>query len=102
LDLGFTQKQLKDIYYKNDGYCAFCDTKLSLKNYGKKCARQAWEVDHGNPFGVNDLRNWQPACYPCNREKSDRTSSQFRGYVQRNWSSWASFRRDMMRKYCGR
>ena len=70
---------LNDIYDKNEGYCWHCEKKLAFVNYGRPGERGAWEVDHSNPLGVDDLWNWVPACVPCNRSKQDLTTQQFSG-----------------------
>ena len=75
----FSDDDLNDIYDKNGGCCWHCGKKLAFSNYGIVGARGAWEVDHSSPFGVDDLRNWEPACVPCNRSKQDLTTRQFSG-----------------------
>jgi len=77
--MGYTDEELSYIYEKNDGYCWHCGKRLAFSNYGNLGAKAAWEVDHANPFGVDDLRNWVPACIPCNRSKQDLTTRQFSG-----------------------
>ncbi len=73
----YSDDDLVDVYDKNDGYCWHCGKKLAFSNYGNVGAKGAWEVDHSNPFGMDDLRNWVPACIPCNRSKQDLTTRQF-------------------------
>jgi 5-methylcytosine-specific restriction endonuclease McrA len=77
--MGFSDDDLNDIYHKNNGHCWHCGKKLSFVNYGKVGRKAAWEVDHANPRGVDDLRNWVPACISCNRSKQDLTTRQFSG-----------------------
>jgi hypothetical protein len=77
--MGFSNEDLNDIYDKNDGYCWHCGKKLAFANYGMVGQKGAWEVDHSNPQGVDDLRNWVPSCISCNRSKQDLTTRQFSG-----------------------
>ena len=65
---------IKLVYERTDGYCYYCDKRLSILNYGKVGARGAWEIDHFIPFsrnGAHQLRNFVPACVPCNTMKAD-------------------------------
>lgn len=99
----FSEEKLNRIFDKTSGYCVFCGIQLAWDNYGEFCARGGWEVEHGNPAsrgGVNDLRNLNPACTLCNREKSDWTSNEFKNWVMREYNSWEHFHRAMREKYC--
>jgi len=100
----YSEEDLKRIYNKTNGNCTFCEIKLSYTNYGSKniCAKGAWEVDHGNPEskgGADDFRNFQPACSLCNREKSDKITTEFRREVSR-YSSPQNFRIALRRRHC--
>ena len=100
----YSDEKLNKIYDKRNGYCSFCEIKLSFNNYGHKdiCARGAWEVDHGNPEslgGVNDLRNLQPSCSLCNRRKGNMTTAQFKKLIK-EYSSPQNFHKALRRKYC--
>ena len=73
------------IYYRTDGYCHICHSKLSLTNYGAVGERGAWEVEHSRPRargGTDHGNNLYAACISCNRDKSDsstRTSRRWHG-----------------------
>lgn len=75
----YTDEDLNDIYDKNDGFCWHCGKKLAFRNYGRMAQKGAWEVDHSNPSGADDLRNWVPSCIPCNRSKQHLTTREFSG-----------------------
>jgi len=79
MGLRCSNDDLNDVYDKNDGVCWHCGKKLAFSNYGKRGYKGAWEVDHANPRGVDDLRNWMTACISCNRSKQDLTTRQFSG-----------------------
>ena len=77
--MAYSDEELSYIYDKNDGYCWHCGKKIDFVNYGKVGRKGAWEIDHSNPRGVDDLRNWVPACIGCNRSKQDLPTQQFSG-----------------------
>jgi len=84
--LSYDDDLLNDIYNKTKGCCRYCDKKLAWKNYGVSGARAAWEVDHATPLsrgGTDYRRNLWPVCMDCNREKSDRTHSEYLRYLER-------------------
>jgi len=69
------------VYEKTDGYCRYCEKKLSRLNYASSGDRGAWEVDHSVPlaFGGTDyLSNLWPACIECNRNKGTMTGPQYK------------------------
>lgn len=69
----FTNEQLNKIYDKTEGYCYYCQKRLSFVNYGKNGYRGAWHVDHSraqDSGGSDYLRNLVPACINCNLDKS--------------------------------
>ena len=71
----------RKIFHKTGGYCYHCEKKLSWKNYGKLNSRDCWEIDHSLPKskgGTDHLNNLVPSCIPCNREKSNLTTRQYR------------------------
>lgn len=101
--MGYSKQELKTIYDKNSGYCKICDKKLAFTNHGRGCEKGSWEVDHGNPKsrgGVSDMRNLNPVCYPCNREKGDRTTNGMKEWIKRKYSNLSSYQQAMIRKYC--
>jgi 5-methylcytosine-specific restriction endonuclease McrA len=77
----YSDETLKIIHSKTEGHCYHCQKQIPLNNYGERGGnRGRWEVDHGNPIsrgGVNDNRNWHASCVPCNRHKSDKTTSEY-------------------------
>ncbi|MBE7439249.1 MAG: HNH endonuclease [Spirochaetales bacterium] len=81
--MGYSNRQLDDIYDKTDGRCHLCGKKLAISNYGIIGTRGAWEVEHSVPRargGSSHLNNLYPACIPCNREKGTRSSRTHRKY----------------------
>src|SRR6059036_3757981 len=68
------------VYGKTDGYCRYCEKKLSRLNYASPGERGAWEVDHSVPLslgGTDYFSNLWPACIDCNRDKGTLTGSQY-------------------------
>ena len=101
--MGYSRQELRTIYDKNEGKCMICNKKLAFTNYGMECERGSWEVDHGMPKsrgGVSDMRNLNPVCFPCNREKGDRTTNEMKRWIERNHSTYNSYQQSMMNKYC--
>ena len=78
----YSYELLHVIYHKTRGYCRHCGKKLAFGNYGnRRGLRGAWQVDHGTPKsrgGTDRLNNCHPACIPCNREKGDMTTTEYR------------------------
>ena len=71
--MAYTDEVLNDVYDMTQGYCLYCDMKLSFINYGKVGKRAAWEVDHFIPIrsnGPHRMDNLVPACVHCNTVKS--------------------------------
>lgn len=71
------------VYYRNDGYCFYCDKRLSYQNYGIVGSRGAWEIDHFIPFsrnGADKISNFVPACIDCNSRKADLMPWEFNPY----------------------
>jgi 5-methylcytosine-specific restriction endonuclease McrA len=72
--MSYNNDDLNDIYERKNGYCYYCQKKLSFQNYGLVGERGAWEVDHFIPLaagGEDRFENWVPACVPCNTSKRD-------------------------------
>ena len=68
------------VYDKTDGYCRYCEKKLSRTNYAMPGERGAWEVEHSAPLalgGTDYLSNLWPACIECNRDKGTMTGPQY-------------------------
>jgi 5-methylcytosine-specific restriction endonuclease McrA len=79
--MAYSSKELRQIYDRTTGKCHICRKKLALKNYGKKGAHGAWEVEHSKPraYGGSDyLRNLYPACISCNRSKGTKSNRSVR------------------------
>ena len=77
----YSNERLERIYEKTNGYCYHCEKKLVWRNYGVKDGKGGWEVDHSIPKskgGTDHLNNLVPSCIPCNRNKGDQTSRQYR------------------------
>jgi len=73
----YDTEQLQFIYYRTDGHCHICHSKLSLINHGAIGERGAWEIDHSRPRskgGSDHGNNLFPACVSCNRDKSNRST----------------------------
>lgn len=101
--MSYDDKTLNLIYNKKNGYCVYDNMKLTFTNYGKSCEIGAWEVDHSLPVsrgGTDNMNNLVPACFFCNREKADMTASEFRAYINKEWSTIDIYRQDMRKKYC--
>lgn len=73
----WTDDDLDAIYDRTSGKCHLCHKKLARVNYADFGARGAWEVEHSVPKargGTDHLNNLFPACIPCNRSKSARST----------------------------
>lgn len=73
------------VYDRTDGYCRYCEKKLSRINYASPGYRGAWEVDHSVPLalgGSDYLSNLWPACIECNRDKGTRTGPHYKRLFQ--------------------
>ncbi|MFC1968874.1 hypothetical protein ACFLVF_00065 [Chloroflexota bacterium] len=78
--MSYIDEELQDIFDMTGGTCYYCGGLLVYWNYGSRSAMGGWCVDHGNPlsrYGVDDLRNWKPSCYPCDEEKHGKTTSEY-------------------------
>jgi len=65
----------KAIYDKCGGHCAYCGTKIKLKDM---------QSDHIHPKsrnGSNSLSNYLPSCYSCNASKGSYTVEEFRAML---------------------
>jgi len=86
----FPIDRLRRIFDKTDGYCFHCGKKLAWSNYGNLNGKAGWEVDHSIPKsrgGTNHLNNLVPSCIPCNRDKGDLTSRQYRAKLDPDTSN---------------
>jgi hypothetical protein len=77
----FDDDKLNSIFDRTGGRCHICRRTLAWSNYGRPGARGAWEVDHSVARargGSDHGNNLFPACVPCNRAKSKRSSRSVR------------------------
>lgn len=84
--MGFSKKEIENIYHKCNGYCNICDKKMYLTNYGKPGERGAWEVDHSNPIacgGTDNKNNLQPTHITCNRSKGTKSTKTARNQAKK-------------------
>ncbi len=82
----YTDEQLERIFNKYCGKCFFCSCRLKFAAYGNRRHSKGWEVDHGNPSskgGKHDARNWKLACWRCNSQKGNKTSTEYRTYLKK-------------------
>ena len=81
--MAFDNQTLTRIYKRTSGYCHLCHTKLSIKNYGQRGKKGAWQVEHSVPRskgGSDHLNNLFAACVSCNCDKSNKTTRTARGW----------------------
>lgn len=81
-----SEEEVRFVYDKTDGCCAYCGKRLSLINYGIIGARGAWHIDHSVPKsrgGTDYLRNLVPACIDCNLDKGDRSGRSYKASLAR-------------------
>ncbi len=79
----FDKQTLTRIYQRTSGYCHLCHAKLSVKNYGQRGKKGAWQVEHSVPRskgGSDHLNNLFAACVSCNCDKSNKTTRTARGW----------------------
>ena len=79
--MGFSEELKASIFQKTGGYCYHCGKKLSWNNYGLLNTKGCWEIDHSLPKskgGTDHLNNMVPSCIPCNRNKGDLTTRQYK------------------------
>jgi hypothetical protein len=79
----FDKQTLTRIYQRTSGYCHLCHAKLSVKNYGQRGKKGAWQVEHSVPrskVGSDHLNNLFAACVSCNCDKSNKTTRTARGW----------------------
>jgi len=81
--MAFDNQTLTRVYKRTSGYCHLCHAKLSLKNYGQRGQKGAWQVEHSVPRskgGSDHLNNLFAACVSCNGDKSNKTTRTARGW----------------------
>lgn len=80
-----TRVERETVYARCNGHCAYCGTKIELKNM---------QVDHVIPmefyklyqaegFDLDMMDNYLPACRSCNHYKSTMTLEKFRKAIER-------------------
>ncbi|MCK4321643.1 hypothetical protein KAX08_03900 [candidate division WOR-3 bacterium] len=68
------------VWQKCNGRCVYGQCiRVNLKEHGI-----TWEIDHANPDGVDDLRNWVVACFKHNRQKGNMTRQEFKRWIIAN------------------
>lgn len=83
--MGYTNEQIRAIYDRYDGCCAYCGKRLSIKNYGQAGAHGAWHVDHRRSRangGSDHGNNLAAACISCNLDKGPRNAKTYQRTVQ--------------------
>lgn len=79
----------KTVHQKYDGRCAYCGQEITLKQMqvDHVIPKRHYSEQHGclivkakkfTEYGLNDIRNLNPACRPCNNRKSACTLEEFR------------------------
>lgn len=79
--MGYSRRELKQIYERTSGSCHLCWKKISLTNYARFGEKGAWEVDHSVPQasgGTDCGNNLYAACISCNRSKRDSSTRSVR------------------------
>lgn len=77
------------VYQKYGGRCAYCGDEITLKqmqidhiipkrHYSEAHGCLIVEAKKFTEYGLNDIRNLNPACRPCNNRKSACTLEEFR------------------------
>jgi len=81
----YTDEEVYAVWKKCDKRCVYgYRSKVLLSDYGI-----TWEIDHANPYGVDDLRNRLVACIRHNRQKGNRTRQEFERWLDANLSEKA-------------
>jgi 5-methylcytosine-specific restriction endonuclease McrA len=82
--MAYTKQQLRDIYWKTDGFCKCCRTRIVYNNYGRRGeARGRWEVAHETARAVggsSDSSNLFAMCLSCNRKMGIKHAKKYCGY----------------------
>lgn len=74
--VAFSHSIVKEVYTSTGGLCFYCQKQLG------PCENRLhrWEIDHLDPWakgGSNDIGNLVPACFDCNKHKSDKNVKVF-------------------------
>lgn len=72
--MAYSDDEVNWVHDRTDGYCFYCDKRLSFRNYGIVGGSGCWEIDHFIPIassGAHQPYNWVPACVDCNTRKAD-------------------------------
>ena len=78
--MAYTDEEVYAVWRKCNGRCVYGRRRrVLLSDYGI-----TWEIDHANPYGVDDLRNWLVSCIKHNRQKQDKTRQEFKWWLEAN------------------
>lgn len=78
--MAYTEEEVYEVWRKCNGRCIYGQRKIvRLSDYGIK-----WEIDHANPDGADDLRNWRVSCIKHNRQKLDKDRQEFERWLESN------------------
>lgn len=90
--MALNKKQRQAVWDKSGGRCAYCGEEITLKqmqvdhiipkrNYSEKHGCMIVGCQRFEEYGLNDIRNLNPACRPCNNWKSAMTLDDFRSEI---------------------
>ena len=73
----------KQVYDKGEGRCAYCGEEVTLKNMQVDHIRSKRNFNYGlrseiPDYSVDDIRNLNPSCRPCNNFKGVWSLEEFR------------------------
>jgi 5-methylcytosine-specific restriction endonuclease McrA len=74
-------KRLTELFNRQSGFCAYCDTKMTLEIGHRHTATK----DHVVPKsrgGNSNIYNLVASCYDCNQKKADKPLYQFLSEVR--------------------
>ena len=78
--MAYTDVEVYEVWKKCNERCVYgSQKKVLLTEYGV-----TWEIDHANPYGVDDLRNRLVACIKHNRQKGNKTRQEFERWLDAN------------------
>ena len=84
----YSDEELKKIWEQSEKRCIYGEQKpVKLEEYGT-----TWQVEHANPDGVDDLRNWRVSCIRHNLMKSTKTRQEFEQFLRGQKSSLGDYK----------
>lgn len=80
-----TRVERETVYARCNGRCAYCGTKIELKNMqvDHVIPMEFYELYQTNGFDLDTMDNYLPACRSCNHYKSTMTLEKFRKAIER-------------------